>query len=561
MAGGRSVSPRVAAAFCVIAVTVLAAAATTQLVFKRPATTTAPGEPFGLDFRSVSGSSLRDYADAEFRAPALAVRSLAPTEFSPVNVSGIASGIVVERYETSWPVQGFLPKYRLGQVLPVPPTTSFEFTNGTFRCELRQPGAAFVGLFGRAELATSSEPVDVLFAADPAPLISQSGPNPMHPDERKFWAIDGPHMVLRTPHLAGRVTGPLHLYWTNSTLALRTDTDNLTFESRVWDEPSVAGLGVRHAVWHEMRAAYATGQFALVAPDSADGVKAVAFVPRMKARGISALSLDSTAQLSGTLPHSNESRGSSIWMYGDMDVEWSTTEQQNTAETRNILYGGTVAGTALAYSFGGGRVWVSGKDAAEAFAIVALLIGFVYAARDMLLDGLARMVGLLYSRLDHDRILDHRLRGAIFQVIRENPGIHYLGLRSAVRTSNEPKPMGFGTLTHHLRLLEKFGLIQSRRIGLRRAYCAAEDATAPTRIAWSMLRSDVVRAVAEALLRAGDVSQTQLLNLIRSQVTISRQGLHYRLRRMKEEGLVVQGRDGRYGPAATLHLALASESL
>ncbi|MCK4365251.1 MAG: helix-turn-helix domain-containing protein [Thermoplasmatales archaeon] len=66
----------------------------------------------------------------------------------------------------------------------------------------------------------------------------------------------------------------------------------------------------------------------------------------------------------------------------------------------------------------------------------------------------------LYTRIQKEDVLDQFVRGQIYGYIRTNPGVHYNQIRRGIDIKN-------GTLSYHLRVLEKTELIKSRREGVR----------------------------------------------------------------------------------------------
>jgi DNA-binding transcriptional ArsR family regulator len=66
----------------------------------------------------------------------------------------------------------------------------------------------------------------------------------------------------------------------------------------------------------------------------------------------------------------------------------------------------------------------------------------------------------LYTRIQKEDVLDQFVRGQIYGYIKTNPGVHYNQIRRGIDVKN-------GTLSYHLRVLEKTELIKSRREGLR----------------------------------------------------------------------------------------------
>jgi len=76
---------------------------------------------------------------------------------------------------------------------------------------------------------------------------------------------------------------------------------------------------------------------------------------------------------------------------------------------------------------------------------------------------LTAIVGHVYPRVRKDSLLDHFNRGALHQVIKENPGIHFSELRRRVGISH-------GTAIWHLRALEQAGIVRAMRVGAYTTY-------------------------------------------------------------------------------------------
>ena len=66
----------------------------------------------------------------------------------------------------------------------------------------------------------------------------------------------------------------------------------------------------------------------------------------------------------------------------------------------------------------------------------------------------------LFTKLHKDELLDNFQRGRIYGYIEENPGTHYNEIKKKLEVKN-------GTLSHHLHILEKMGMIKSRKEGIR----------------------------------------------------------------------------------------------
>jgi PKD repeat protein/DNA-binding Lrp family transcriptional regulator len=69
----------------------------------------------------------------------------------------------------------------------------------------------------------------------------------------------------------------------------------------------------------------------------------------------------------------------------------------------------------------------------------------------------------LYTKLKKDEILDHFTRGKINGYIVANPGEHFNAIKKALGLSD-------GSFAHHIRILEKEGIIKSKRDGIHRRF-------------------------------------------------------------------------------------------
>jgi predicted GH43/DUF377 family glycosyl hydrolase/DNA-binding MarR family transcriptional regulator len=94
-----------------------------------------------------------------------------------------------------------------------------------------------------------------------------------------------------------------------------------------------------------------------------------------------------------------------------------------------------------------------------AVAIMVALLASIYAGRTEV--GKYKLIPLifpLYTRLKKEEVLDHFMRGRIYEHIRKNPGDHYNSIKLELELSN-------GILVYHLRTLEKHDMIYSKRDG------------------------------------------------------------------------------------------------
>jgi len=98
--------------------------------------------------------------------------------------------------------------------------------------------------------------------------------------------------------------------------------------------------------------------------------------------------------------------------------------------------------------------WMLGLGA---FVVVgAVLVGSARSRGPLLLLAL----GVVARRAPRDSPLDHFTRGSLYQLVRDNPGIHFSELRRRTGISH-------GTCIHHLRVLEDAGYVHSKPVGPR----------------------------------------------------------------------------------------------
>lgn len=100
------------------------------------------------------------------------------------------------------------------------------------------------------------------------------------------------------------------------------------------------------------------------------------------------------------------------------------------------------------------------------FAIISG-IGFISSTEIGKFKILSLIFAPFYSKLHHDDVLDHFTRGQIYGYIKAKPGEHYNTIKASLGLNN-------GTLSHHLRVLEKEEFIYSQRDGFNARFYPRE---------------------------------------------------------------------------------------
>jgi DNA-binding transcriptional ArsR family regulator len=136
------------------------------------------------------------------------------------------------------------------------------------------------------------------------------------------------------------------------------------------------------------------------------------------------------------------------------------------------------------------------------------------------------LAAALYTRLAPHRVLDQPTRNALADLVHAEPGIAF---GEAARRLD----LGAGALTYHARVLERSGVIFSARDGQQRRFYPV----AGGRVAGAPSLAE--RALDG--LRAGPRGLAELAR----ELGVSRQALHYHLKRMAKEGRVRAEGSGR----------------
>jgi DNA-binding MarR family transcriptional regulator len=118
----------------------------------------------------------------------------------------------------------------------------------------------------------------------------------------------------------------------------------------------------------------------------------------------------------------------------------------------------------------------------------------------------------VFARLKKASLLDHFVRGSLYQVIRENPGIHFAELRRRAQVAN-------GAASHHLRTLEKGGYIKVVIDGTKTKFYTTDR---PLEAEVYGI-SDTERAILSAVTDAPGIGQGELaVRLAKSNSAVSR---------------------------------------
>jgi DNA-binding transcriptional ArsR family regulator len=164
----------------------------------------------------------------------------------------------------------------------------------------------------------------------------------------------------------------------------------------------------------------------------------------------------------------------------------------------------------------------------------AIQVGAAVAAAAYLSDGprwrdVAPLMAL-FSRLRRDRLLDHPVREMIYEEVRRHTGIHYRQLLRTLGVSN-------GTLSFHLRHLERGGFVRSVRLRGRKHFYATEREPGPE----AYLVTDRQRQMLTLLRASPGASQRDIAR----ELGMSWSNVSYHVAALRSLGLVKTERDGK----------------
>jgi predicted transcriptional regulator len=144
----------------------------------------------------------------------------------------------------------------------------------------------------------------------------------------------------------------------------------------------------------------------------------------------------------------------------------------------------------------------------------------------------------LYTRLNKGEIMDNFLRGQIYGVVRENPGVNYNHIKNTVGVGN-------GVLTYHLRTLEREDFIHSKRKNSRTYFFPVK---LPVRFADLEEKYPLGEEKKFEIMLSN--TQNDIINLIRMEngisqrditmkLDLSKQNVNYNIKRLVQMGHII----------------------
>jgi predicted transcriptional regulator len=137
----------------------------------------------------------------------------------------------------------------------------------------------------------------------------------------------------------------------------------------------------------------------------------------------------------------------------------------------------------------------------------------------------------LFTRIRRDNVLDDYTRGRVYQYLEMSPGDHFHGICRALG-------LGAGTVTYHLEVLTRLGLVKARADGVYKRFYPAE--VRPPEMNGGVL-SEVQARIVHAVRDLPGITQKELVSLL----GVRQSTLGYQMAKLLEKGLVLAERHGR----------------
>lgn len=137
------------------------------------------------------------------------------------------------------------------------------------------------------------------------------------------------------------------------------------------------------------------------------------------------------------------------------------------------------------------------------------------------------LLGILHRRNDAPQVKEHPTRAALLRIVADNPGIPLNKVRSKL-------PLGWGTLYHHVRRLEKTGAIETVAVGRRRLLYIPGVSADEELAAQALVEGATARAIAEAVWRRPGTSFKELVEATGASERVA----YYHIKRLMDARLV-----------------------
>lgn len=135
----------------------------------------------------------------------------------------------------------------------------------------------------------------------------------------------------------------------------------------------------------------------------------------------------------------------------------------------------------------------------------------------------------LYSKLKKEEVLDHYVRGKIHGYVLANPGDHYSSIRKTLDLTNS-------SLTYHLRVLEKEGLVKSQRDGMYKRFYPIGAKFPDNGGPFTLVQQRIIEAITET----PGICQKDIAAML----GVSSSTVNYHIEKLAQNGVIEARRKG-----------------
>ncbi len=134
-----------------------------------------------------------------------------------------------------------------------------------------------------------------------------------------------------------------------------------------------------------------------------------------------------------------------------------------------------------------------------------------------------------YTKINRDKVLEHKTREDIYSHIKKHPGIHYRGVMNDLN-------LNMGVLSHHLNMLEQQKYIKSYQDGMYRRFYPVN-----VKQKHGVNLNDAQEQILRTVRSFPGISQSNIARFLNQ----NRKSVHYNIKRLSDEGLILVETAGR----------------
>jgi DNA-binding transcriptional ArsR family regulator len=183
-------------------------------------------------------------------------------------------------------------------------------------------------------------------------------------------------------------------------------------------------------------------------------------------------------------------------------------------------------------------LWASENKETIAVGTSGTLTGMALLGFALTETGKYKLLALLalmfpmFTQERKDDVLDHFVRGEIYGFIKANPGSHYNQMMRELDIKN-------GTLSYHLYILEKTGIVKSRKEGIRYRVFYPTDMKFPEEERYRLTEMQI--KIMQLISSHPGLNQKKVAKLLNE----THQTISYNMKVLQQAGLINVQRDGR----------------